>query len=177
MLLKLVINDNCEENVSKHTNVFPEESSLFGFVSCWVPDSQRGLEKRTPFQLVSTSHWSCLLRSLEGDRFPLPTPPWSHTPWLWSREPLSPAWQTDTASRPHPYPPATEQLKWNLGSSNGIFKRQILPVSRTRQGLEDKSHDTAKEQSAKHRMWDPVRELVSPTSQWHKKEEDERRMW
>lgn len=30
MVLKLVINDNCEENVSKHINVFPGKSSLFG---------------------------------------------------------------------------------------------------------------------------------------------------
>lgn len=34
MLLKLAINDNGEENVSKRANVFPEESSLFLLVSC-----------------------------------------------------------------------------------------------------------------------------------------------
>lgn len=154
MHLKLVINDNCEENVRIHVNVFPGESSLFG-LSHGEAQILESFEKHTPFQLVNKSCWSCLPSVSWIGPFLCPCSPWIAVPLLSSRELLSPAWVTNTASHcPHSHP----SISSPHSSLDKVFKTQILPVSRKTWEIENKLYETTKKQSAKCRMWDTVQD-------------------
>lgn len=91
-----------------------------------------------------------------------------------SQELSSPTWETNTASHPRSHP----SINSPHSSLSDVFKTQILPVSRTRWGIENKLYDTAKKQPAKCRMWDTEQDEwpgVSHQPMASEREEDRRR--